>query len=98
MIGSPAHELNPHAEFGMHEPYFSFCSDRTIRGTQQQLNPRLCGERRIGSQETHAKHEGSESTSARRSVHIFAFLAQPFLQTAAGRVGARGKLNSGSPA
>src|ERR1700676_167052 len=97
MIGSPAHELNPHAEFGMHEPYFSFCSDRTIRGTEQQLNPRLCGERRIGSQETSDNTQGSESTAARRILHIFALLAQPFLQTAAGRVGTRGELNAGSP-
>src|ERR1700731_57731 len=98
MIWSPAHELNPHAEFGRHELYFSFCSDRTIRGTQQQLNPRLCGERRIGSQETSAQTEGSGNAACRRIVPIFALLAQPFLQTAAGRVGARGKLNACSAA
>src|SRR5208282_1135312 len=91
-------ELDSHAEFGIHDPYFSCRLDRTIGGSEQQLDPRLGGKGGRGSQETSTKTEPQQRAADGRIVLLSALQTQPFFQALVRGIGERRKLDAGATA
>src|ERR1700675_2428687 len=94
MLRRPVQELDPHAEFGIHEPYFSLRLDRTIGGSEQQLDSRVGGERGLGSQEAPTETESHQRAANGRIVLVARLQMQPFFQTVVRGLGECGKLNA----
>src|ERR1700686_707315 len=94
MLRRPVQELDPHAEFGNHEPYFSLRLDRTLRGSEQQLDSRVGGERGLRSQETSTETESHQRAADGRIVLLSRLQMQPFFQTVVRGLGECRKLNA----
>src|SRR6202521_2494195 len=94
MLRRPVQELYAHAEFGIHEPYFSLRLDGTIRRSEQQLDSRVGGERGLGSQEASTETESHQRAADGRIVLLSRLQMQPFFQTAVRGLGECRKLNA----
>src|SRR5713226_2074524 len=93
-MGRLGDELDHHADFWIHDPYFSFCPDRKVRASEQELDQRLRRERGLGSQEASPKTETHQRAADGRIMFVFTLRTQPFLQTAVRSIFESRKLNA----
>src|SRR6267378_5690818 len=94
VLGGPVRELYAHAQFGIHDPYFSFRLDGDFRDSEQQLDSRMGGERGLGSQEASTETESHQRAADGRIVLVSRLQMQPFFQAVVRGFGECRKLNA----